>query len=280
MKKSNIILLFAAGTVLASCGAPSITREQASENLTKSAQHVASADFKTPTKVTAKTTAKIDGKESTVEIAYDLDNTYYRYSDSEGDRTWVYAEGEKFVYVSSTDAGKTGVYSYVTKTEATDEMKADGLVDLSKTYEEAAESLKNIVDALGSNSSSGSVSIPGTTIEKNEFKESYTSTGEGNLTMNLSFNFVSTAEALGIKNKSEISMELNFAIDKYLPSKMHVKTYMKSSLVGGSASVQSGQEEDQEEGGAFNIDVIADGTFNWGTCDMSKPDISKFTEDK
>ena len=274
MKKSNIILLFAAGTVLASCGAPSITREQASENLTKSAQHVASADFKTPTKVTAKTTSKIDGKESTAEIAYDLDNTYYRYSDSDDSRVWVYADGDKFVYASSTDAGKTGIYSYVTKAEALKEMEADGLIDLSETYKAAADSLKGIVDALGSNSSSGSASVPGTKIEKNEFKESYTSTGDGNLTMNLSYNFVSTVEVLGVKNKSEISMELNFTIDKYLPSKSHVKTYINTSFGGGSTSVQG------EEGGAFKMDILADGTYNWGTCDMSKPDISKFTEDK
>ncbi|MCR5079248.1 MAG: hypothetical protein K6B65_04970 [Bacilli bacterium] len=269
MKKTNLILLVAAGTVLASCGGSTITREQASENLAKSAKYVESEEFTSPTKCTMTSTMSGSEEKGTIELAYDLDNTYLRSvinTTEEKNYAWVYADGDKYVSAVSTD-GTTGTYAYIEKSGAEEMIKEyTSELDLAELFKGLSESLSSAVETVESQEASASTSIPGYTIEKNEFKENYTSTGDGNLTMDISYEFKGTLElsALGVTTKTttSLSMTLTASIDKYLPKS--IKT---------SSSFSNGEGES-----AVSFNISSEETFNWGTCDNSKPDLSKFTQ--
>ncbi len=266
MKKS-IILLVASGALLASCGSgKSITRDEAKTLVDNMVTHVEADGFALPSKGTGTGVMKSNGYESNIEMAFDKDAKYLRSfqvttrdGKTTSDYAWAFQDGEKYYMASATsEDGKDGHKTEVTA-EVIDKMIAqyvDGAFD-------PAAMLKQISKEIDAMAEMASLPLPaGAAITKNELKESYNSSGDGNLVVEFAADIAYSVTIGDIVNASEQKGTVKYEIKDYLVTNVEQSSYVKMSM---------GEEVQETTASTTN-------TYEWGKCELSKPDLSKFAD--
>ncbi|MCR5079652.1 MAG: hypothetical protein K6B65_07040 [Bacilli bacterium] len=263
-KTTRILTILAVMPMLASCG-KTLTRAEAIDNLNKSAEHVESSSYKAPTKLTFSATTTDEDGSDVNEIAFDADAHYlsiYEKSGSEGDYSVYFQEGDKAYLVEADDKNYTnGTYTVIPSVSRIDAAIKEiyGANAGSAFLRTLATELKAMGEQAESQEASATASVEGLTIAKNTFKENYTSSGEGNLSIEFLLDYDATYKGslLGTETttRTVLYMSTKVTMDDFKPKS--VKAESKFDLLG-----LKGEEKSEM-------------TYNWGSCNIAKPDISK-----
>lgn len=261
MKIKHILLALSTVALLASCGEPTVSKEDAQKNLATTAKKVADGEVKVPGALTLTETVTGDGKDVNAVFAINTTEKYYHVKSDETE-VWMYAEGEKFVVAAVSGDAKHYLYASAAQFDAA--IKEQG-ASIDALVTECYDMFSSIFvsDYSSQGAAMASVSAEGVNVKKNEISEKYTSSGEGNLTVDLKVDVDVETEVLGVKSETAMYVAVVGKIDNYLP--VSVDATIKMTMTGVTG------------GGAGNMDATAKMTFDWGKCAIEKPDLSQFT---
>ena len=268
MKITKKILALSCVALLASCGgAPEISKEDAAKNLDNAAKKVAAGEVKVPGAVTMTMLMESQGESSKAVVSLNTEAKYLHIKeDILKQEVWVYAEGDKLVYVNAGETGGSYYYGDVTDFEVSTE---DYGYDFESVATEYYDMFKQLMatDYAAQAQAQVSLSVEGITIKKNEISQKFTSTGEGNLGVNIKVDVLTETTAVGVKSETGIYFVLDAVIDNYLPSSLNAEIKMTGGVLSGAAQ------------GSGNMNMKIAETFEWGKCDMGKPDLSKYSSE-
>jgi len=260
MKKKSLLLLLPAAMLLASCTGEGsdVTPEEASKSVVSMKSKVTANDYEFPTKFTisskvTKAGSMTDGSstyslDSTTEslIAVDNDSYYLHVKnnvDGESSDVYAYLDGESFYLVLNDKYTKYDAAMGKTIYEGL--IASFGLDDaaLKDTIVSFYDSSSDVIDTI-IEYADGSVDLSSEGIAS--FFYSIKSKGEGHLFLSMNVGM-----AVG---STESTQSTSLEFDNYLP--VSAKTDVRQA----------------------DISYSGESSYQWGTCDLSKPDLSKLTE--